>query len=83
MHQHNITKRWSRLDQVFISDHSEHMLIPCDTHTDLHGIMMDHLPIITELSLHLGPATDNPTTNFREVNWEEFHKEFVTRSRVL
>ena len=35
MHQHNVTKSWSWLDQVFLSDHAEHMLISCDTRTDL------------------------------------------------
>jgi hypothetical protein len=29
-HKHNITKLWSRLDQVFLSDHSENLLIFCD-----------------------------------------------------
>ena len=31
IHKHNITKLWSRLDQVFISDHSKNLLISCDT----------------------------------------------------
>jgi hypothetical protein len=30
-HKHNITKLWSRLDQVFLSDYSENLLISCDT----------------------------------------------------
>jgi len=71
-HQHNITKSWSRLDQVFLSEHTEHMLISCDMQTDLQGILTDHLPIITVLDLQMEPATDIPFTNFREVDWEEF-----------
>jgi exonuclease III len=71
-HQHNVTKRWSRLDQVFISDHSEDMLISCDTWTDWQGILTDHLPILTELDLQLGLTTNKPFTNFREVAWDEF-----------
>ena len=73
-HQHNVTKKWSRLDQVFISDHSEQILTSCDTRADLQGIMTDHLPIITELDLNIGPATENPITNYREVDWDEFRK---------
>ena len=30
-HRHNISKLWSRLDQVFISDHSDNILVSCDT----------------------------------------------------
>jgi hypothetical protein len=30
-HIHNVTKRWSRLDQVFLSEHSSKLLIFCDT----------------------------------------------------
>jgi len=30
-HKHNVTKQWSRLDQVFISDHSSTILTLCDT----------------------------------------------------
>jgi len=73
MHQHNVTKSWTRLDQVFLSDHSMDMLLSCDTRTDLRGILTDHLPVLTELDLHLGPSTNKPFTNFREVDWEEFH----------
>jgi endonuclease/exonuclease/phosphatase family metal-dependent hydrolase len=29
-HKHNVMKLWSRLDQVFISDHSENLLISCN-----------------------------------------------------
>ena len=32
-HYHNVTKKWSRLDQVFISDHSTDLLEACDTET--------------------------------------------------
>ena len=30
-HRHNVTKLWNRLDQVFLSDHSDNILISCDT----------------------------------------------------
>jgi hypothetical protein len=31
MHKHNVTKRWSRLDQVFLSAQSNEMLTTCST----------------------------------------------------
>ena len=71
-HQHNVTKSWSRLDQVFLSDHADHMMISCDTQMDLRGILTDHLPIVTILNLLIEPAAEAPYPNFREVDWEEF-----------
>jgi len=61
------------LDQVFLSGHSLDLLLSCDTWTDSQGILMDHLPVLTKLDFHLGPSTDKPFTNFREVDWVEFH----------
>jgi len=74
MHCHNVTKRWSRLDQVFISEHSENMLIACDTFADQIGINTDHLPILTELNLAANIIAERPIPNFRNVDWEVFHK---------
>ena len=31
IHRYNVTKKWSRLDQVFISDRSENAIISCNT----------------------------------------------------
>ena len=83
MHQHNVTKNWSRLDQVFLSDQTEHMLISCDTRTDLQGVLTDHLPIVTILDLQMEPVADTPFTNFREVNWEEFRSALETQLSSL
>jgi len=73
MHCHNVTKQWSRLDQVFLSEHSENLLITCNTVTDQRGINTDHLPIITELSLATNTVAEPPFLNFRNVDWEAFH----------
>ena len=82
-HQHNVTKSWTRLDQVFLSEHSMDLLLSCDTRTDARGILTDHLPILTELDLHLGPSTDQPFSNFREVDWEEFRAALTVQLESL
>jgi endonuclease/exonuclease/phosphatase family metal-dependent hydrolase len=74
-HKHNIMKLWSRLDQVFISIHSENMLITCDTLLDQRGINTDHLPILTELNLRANIVEEGEIPNFRNVDWEDFCKE--------
>ena len=74
-HKHNVTKLWSRLDQVFISDHSENLLISCNTQPDQREINTDHLPIIMELDLTADIIQEEDINNFRNVDWDEFHKE--------
>ena len=78
-HKHNVTKQWSRLDQVFLSDHSENILISCDTQPDQWGINTDHLPIVTELDLKVIHAEEEEIPNFRNVDWEEFRKELSSQ----
>ena len=73
-HIYNVMKKWSRLDQVFLSKHSENLLITCNTQMESRGINMDHLPIRTELSLEASTIKVMSTQNFREVDWEEFGK---------
>jgi len=67
------------LDQVFISDHSENLLISCDAQPDQRGVNTDHLPILTELNLKVDVAPEEEIHNFREVDWDEFRKELSTQ----
>ena len=78
-HRHNATKKWSRLDQVFISDHSENTIITCDTQTDQWGINTDHLPILTVMDLGAEIMEAHEIPNFREVDWEGFRKVLSTQ----
>jgi hypothetical protein len=82
-HLHNVSKKWSRLDQVFLSEHSGNLLIACDTLTEHRGINTDHLPIRTELSLKVSINEEEPTLNFREVDWDEFRKTLESRLEEL
>jgi exonuclease III len=73
-HCHNVTKKWSRIDQVFISDHSLDMLTTCNTLPDRRGIRTDHLPILTKLNLKASMEPITIKHNFREVDWEKFRE---------
>jgi len=77
-HCHSATKRWSRLDHVFITDHSIDMVTMCNTLPDHRGINMDHLPILMELNLVVNILEVDPIPNFREVDWDEFWKALST-----
>jgi endonuclease/exonuclease/phosphatase family metal-dependent hydrolase len=74
-HKHSITKCWTRLDQVFLSEHSSKMLIFCDTKPEARGINTDHLPILIELCLKVSITVEESLHNFRNVNWEDFRTE--------
>jgi len=74
-HEHSTTKKWSRLDQEFLSDCSDVTLIACDMLPEERGINMDHLPILTELDLTIATIVAEPVLNFWNTNWEDFRTE--------
>lgn len=78
-HLHNVTKKWTRLDQVFILEEHLDTIITCDTLPNTPGINTNHLPILTTLDLNLTRVQPNPPRNFRDVNWEDFEKELAAR----
>jgi len=73
-HLHNITKKWTRLDQVFISDHSTDLIEACDTETRFRSTKTDHLPVVTTLNLTIPVTQASAIPNFREVDWTEFRE---------
>jgi len=82
-HIHNVTKRWTRLDQVFISEHSLDLISSCNIWADLRGINTDHLPILTELDLTIGINKMVPHLNFRDGDWDDFSKELEKHLATL
>jgi endonuclease/exonuclease/phosphatase family metal-dependent hydrolase len=44
-HKHNVSKKWTRLDHVFLSEHSFEVLISCETLANNLGLNTDHLPM--------------------------------------
>jgi hypothetical protein len=78
-HLHNATKKWTRLNQVFISEDHTDTIITCEALCDSPGINTDHLPILTTLDLDLTRAPPNSPKNFRNVDWEAFKKDLTVR----
>lgn len=73
-HLYNVSKQWSRLNNIFMSDHSTEVLISCDTVPEQCGVCTDHLPILTKLDLTTPVAPPKEIRNFRKVDWEQFRK---------
>ena len=73
-HCHSVTKRWSRLDHVFMSEASLDAIITCNALTDHRGINTDHIPIVTKLNMRVAISEAKPIPNFRDIDWKEFRK---------
>lgn len=82
-HVHNVTKKWTRLDQVFITDHSMDLISMCDTVTASRGVNTDHLPILTKIDLEAAITEERETHNFRDVDWDLFNKELESKLSEL
>ena len=78
-HLHNVSKKWTRLDHVFISEEHLETVLVCEALSDTPGNNTDHLPILSLLDLSLSRAPSNPPHNFRNVDWEEFEKDLSSR----
>ena len=75
IHKHNVTKRWSQLDQVFVSELAIDTIDQCEALPNEQGLNMDHFPIMTKLKLAVALAPVVEVRNYRDVNWKEFHNE--------
>jgi ribonuclease HI/endonuclease/exonuclease/phosphatase family metal-dependent hydrolase len=82
-HLHNVTKRWTRLDQVFLSDHSLDSIVICEARLKALRVKTDHAPIVTELDLAITRTTAKDIANFREVDWTTFKEELSARINSL
>ena len=71
-HKHNVSKKWTRLDHVFLSEHSFDALLSCEVLTDYLSPNTDHRPIVMKLDLTLTKAPVKTTRNFRNVDWSKF-----------
>ena len=82
-HVHNVTKKWTRLDQVFLSDHLTDLLISCDTETQFRSTKTDHLPVVTKLSLETLSSPPSSLPNFQDVDWSEFRDNLSRRLTLI
>ena len=78
-HVHNVTKKWTRLDQVFVTEHTMDMVMVCEMHHKDRGLNTDHIPIISQLDVTLGRTLEQKTNNFRDINWDNFRKTLEER----
>jgi exonuclease III len=73
-HCHHITKKWTRLDQVFTAEHTVEAITSCDTLLEESGVNTNHMPIATVLDFELTRTPAQTTRNFCDMDWESFNK---------
>jgi endonuclease/exonuclease/phosphatase family metal-dependent hydrolase len=67
-HKHNVTKKWMRLDHIFLLEQLFDALISCEALVDNLSPNTDHLPILTKLDLTLEKTPAKSFLNFRNVD---------------
>ena len=78
-HLHNVTKKWTRLDQVLILEELMESIISCDVLKSTPGVNTDHIPILTVLDLNLMRIVAIPPRNFQNVDQETFVKALAVK----
>jgi hypothetical protein len=73
-HIHNVTKRWTRLNHIFLTEHTSDRILICEAWVEERGLNTDHIPIITKLDITIGRSMSKAANNFRNVDWDEFWK---------
>jgi hypothetical protein len=73
-HKHSVMKQWSRLDEVFATEHTLEALAQCKAFPMEQGLNMDHFPIISNFNLDIKLTPKKVISNFRDVDWKEFHQ---------
>jgi hypothetical protein len=80
--EHSVTKHWSRLDQVFATEHTLEALAQCKALPMEQGLNMDHFLIISNFNLDVKLTPKKAISNFRDVNWKEFCQMLEGRSTL-
>ena len=78
-HHHYVTKKWSRLDHVFVTENTTDIIISCEAKIEDKGLNTDHIPIVTKLDMTLGKTLETITNNYRNVDWEKFRETLQGR----
>lgn len=73
------TKNMTRPDNVFCSSNTSKSIIRCDTMPSLQGPCTDHFPIATVIDIPTQKEIEEPTHNFRMVDWEDFNEKLEIR----
>jgi hypothetical protein len=78
-----VTKRYSRLDNVFSTSNLTGLIMQCEVDPTLRPPSTDHFPIVTKIMLPQERIEAPPSYNFREVDWEDFERKLKTKLNTI
>ena len=81
--QHMRGKKYSRPDNVFCTQEMMTNITRCEVLPEARPPSTDHFPIVTEISLPQCRIEEPPSRDFRNVEWDEFHKSLKARMAKL
>ncbi|KAF9450537.1 hypothetical protein P691DRAFT_652015, partial [Macrolepiota fuliginosa MF-IS2] len=73
------TKRYTRPDNVFMTEQLLTHVIRCDVDATLRPPCTDHFPIATIIDLPMEKIKPKPSFNFKMTEWAQFRKEVEKR----
>jgi hypothetical protein len=73
------TKNWTRVDNVFCSDHIAEYFIKCNTCPNKRGPSTDHVPILSIVELDTPEASTETIHNYRDVDWKKFNEHLKAK----
>jgi len=79
MHEHYVSKRRSRLDNVFCTEHTAGLLQRCEVMLDDPKPGTDHFPIVSTFDLQVTHHELPMKPDYRLVDWNAYNKELGTR----
>jgi len=78
MLEHMVTKKFSRLDNIFCTSGLLARIVKCDTDLELRPSCTDHFPILTHLNLAQQRSPPSHSYNFQDTDWEAFWKTLLS-----
>ena len=83
MLQSMATKNWTRVDNVFATQGTEHLVVVCDTDPRLWGPGTDHMLILTTLDLEVPAVAAENRKNFRSTDWSKFRETLAEQLATI
>ena len=72
----NVSKNYTRPNNVFCTDTLTHAITCCEVEEHLMPVNMDHFPILTDCTITPELTNLPPRCNFHMMDWEKFATEF-------
>jgi len=78
-----VTKNWTQVDNVFVSDTFTDRIIKCNTVLESQPVKSDHLPIVTILDTDRYETDTAPRLDFRAMDWNNFNTQLSKHLRNI